>query len=959
MLIGGPAKKARVPKARKKPVSLPAYPTPKPAARPTPQQIRTAKAIERSYKSQGTAVKRAATDQRTGLTREQRTRKPQKVSGGRAPQERYYRSQGRSVERQASRQRTGLTSAQLKTLTKPQRKSAITGYKAGRAYAYTPKVTKHNVMPVPKELKKAKELGYLETDPDKLEKMGFAAPGALEEFVSSPKYAIKAISNIPKDVKELAITTPSSIAHAAVQQAKAAQHLSKGDVKSAFKIEKKLAKETVQPYGELAKDPVKFFTERPVTTGLMVLPAGRLAKLGGGRIARVSGKQTLARPTAALPGTSMKQARIGSRTVTGRAQQERKDVEHGTPTVSNKEISRRVDERYDVGQQHKQAATASEARKINEELKQLPRAERKQVKRESRKRAEQERQARAREAADKTPEPVKEGPKTKAAALAEEYDRRLSGARAGAGQHVDREFAREFGSNWRVGEGGAILKPKKAPEHSGVIHATREEAQKIVARLEADKAVTWKPHVMEIEGDTPGVTSGYAVVPKAAAQRFQHHKRVGKSPATGSVVMRVGSRQFRKTVLPLSVPWLLGQVSEGAIRSAAMGAGPLSVHRFNKTIKELRKIDPDKAKELEQRVISGGQFGVTGPAAEFAGKSRTIGEEFAPTGLAGPAAAISKAAAAPGLRAGPKAYRAYTNVVFNHVNGRVEQLAKKAMAGKALKQGPLMDKRLITLSDKAAKEAAEGLKNTSAQVNLAREVDRAYGKYSKLGPHAREVILHSTPFVPWLMNMAQFVFRVLPVDHPAKTALLTSYTEADREWRMRNRLSYYGKDRVPDWMMGAYPTKGGKYVRAGRYMPFAPGEYVGTLGSQILPQFSGSLLNLAGVDWKGEKIEPPKGHENLQEWIAANAALSQAEAMVPLAGQLNRATGLGERYVRGKKDKESIIQGKSVPQGLLDLVNPVKPIGAGSGKKKKGKAKTGLSGGLGGGLKGGLSGGLD
>ena len=48
---------------------------------------------------------------------------------------------------------------------------------------------------------------------------------------------------------------------------------------------------------------------------------------------------------------------------------------------------------------------------------------------------------------------------------------------------------------------------------------------------------------------------------------------------------------------------------------------------------------------------------------------------------------------------------------------------------------------------------------------------------------------------------------------------------------------------------------------------------------------------------------------------AANAALTGAEALIPWRGPASRATGLGEHYVRGKKDKPSVVQGKKHRQG--------------------------------------------
>ena len=286
------------------------------------------------------------------------------------------------MERQGTRQATGLTRAQLdRVLRADRRQTKQIGFSARERYGYTPKVTKTNVMPLPKELREAKRLGYLETDPRKLRKAGFAAPGALEKAVSSPKYAIKAISNIPKDVGELAIGTPTSIAHAAVEQAKAFDEVRHGQVKKAGKRELKLVKQQIEPYKQLAKDPLKFATEHPVTTALMVAPGAKVPKLAAGKTARVARvkSQSPERPPAVLPGTTLRQHRVGSRDANKRAKQAREDRKNPQPRIRTdrpltrpiSELDRRVDEFEDWAQQQKvatvHAATRQEGKRIRKQ----------------------------------------------------------------------------------------------------------------------------------------------------------------------------------------------------------------------------------------------------------------------------------------------------------------------------------------------------------------------------------------------------------------------------------------------------------------------------------------------------------------------------------------------------------------------------------------------------------------
>ena len=281
-------------------------------------------------------------------------------------------------------------------------------------------------------------------------------------------------------------------------------------------------------------------------------------------------------------------------------------------------------------------------------------------------------------------------------------------------------------------------------------------------------------------------------------------------------------------------------------------------------MKELRKIDAKEgtkhAEAFERRAVSGGAFGDTGPIAAYTGNKKTMAEEFKGTGpkLERKAQALTRIGQMPvvGLKAPRKLYGRYTKLVFQDVNGAIERLAKKAMVGKAIKQGPLMERSLIDIGGKAAKEAARGLRETHNQIEAARGTVRAYGKYSQMSPGMREAILHTTPFIPWMLNMGKFLGDVMPRDHPVKTALTAAMNQGDQEWRMSKGLSFEGKNRRPDFLMGSYPVGKNKFVPVGRFGPFASADLLGDVAGQVAPQYTSALLNaVGGVDWKGNKIK--------------------------------------------------------------------------------------------------------
>lgn len=876
-----------------------------------------------------------------------------------APQAQYYVSQGKSVERQANRQRREATQqrrAAARTPTRTQRRNALLQRRAhvdqGRAVRRVAKLDK-TIGPgeAPRNLRsyhradigaatrareyvsqgkavekaatrqKAKKVDFVhETDPKVLKAAGFKKAGLGEKLASlGPRMA----ANAPKDAAELAITTPTSVAHIVHEQGKGVvKSVKEGSPAPIVKTQVKLAKEMVAPYKEAVKHPEKFVEKHPITAGLMFAPAVKVPLRAAGRGLRVAGKQSLRSETVGLEGTTLKEHRPGAgreaipvgRNAAKKLRQ-RKTAQH----ITDDELDRRVDEFYDRAEQHKQAAVGSKARELKKrkkELKQLPRVEREQV-----------------------------------------MDDALSGARGGAQKHVKRQLVHEFGSHWHVHHQPTakgkqpkpiLVKPKNAREGGGIIHADRADAQHV-----AD-AVPFKAKVVEIEGAKPGETGGYGVVPERVAQRFGHHQRVGTSPATGAALLRTTSGLFRKTVLPMSPRWLGGQIVEGAMRSLAQGVTPASFMRYRRVLRELEKRDPEAAKQFRQRVESPSQFGISGPMSDWAvGRGKTFEQEFGPTGLAKPAQRATAIGRAPVIRHIRQAHRRYASTVFNDVNGRIEAMYRRGQAGKAIGSGPLLERRVLTMSDKAIKEAAEGLRNTSSQVELARTLERTYGKYSGFGPHARETILHSTPFIPWFLNMGRFLTSVLPRDHPVAAGLLADLNKADQEWRKRHKVSLYGKDHVPDFLMGSLPVGKG-HVRVGGMMPFAPGDPIGDFASQVAPQMMGPLLNLMGVDWKMKQLPGGPGRR------ISNAVLSGAESLIPGVAQLDRISGLGAHYVQGKEKVPTILDGKPIGEGVKDVINPVRVVKGSDSRKtsKKRKAKR-KSGGAAGALKtggGGASG---
>jgi hypothetical protein len=377
----------------------------------------------------------------------------------------------------------------------------------------------------------------------------------------------------------------------------------------------------------------------------------------------------------------------------------------------------------------------------------------------------------------------------------------------------------------------------------------------------------------------------WVLIPKAAADRMREHLSVGQS--TGGKLGQIYGGQFRKVVLSLSPKWLTGNVVEAALRTMIAHAGPRSVFTGYKAIRDYEeRYGKQDAMELKSRVVGGGHMSlahrtdVRRGAADLADSGRR---------LAALAEAMGKVRRAPVAKQLADLWDLYTHVVMKSLNGRIEHAFQTAQFGKALRDSPLMSDHVLKLSKSAMEDAVEGLHNTNAQVRLGREVDRMYGRYAKFSPGKRRMIAGYTPFIAWYLNAVQFLFDVLPRDHPVLTSVIASANIATQEWRKQHGLVTSLVDnftQAPDFLQGSIPGKGGSNLRVSRYVPAGifgqEGGLAGGFAGSILPQFEGMIHNAIGEDWKGDKL---KKNGSTKGYNLLAAAITLIENSVPLVSQ--------------------------------------------------------------------------
>lgn len=386
--------------------------------------------------------------------------------------------------------------------------------------------------------------------------------------------------------------------------------------------------------------------------------------------------------------------------------------------------------------------------------------------------------------------------------------------------------------------------------------------------------------------DGPGP---WALIPRAAADEFAAHmQKMGVGPA-GKVGQLVG-QSFRRAVLATSPTWFAGNTIEAGLRAALSKSGPSSYKLGRSVLKRVDEISPQLGQELRARAVGGGHF-----ASADTLHVRRGAEQFEGTQLEPLAQSLHKFWDTPGPKQTAQAWNRWTDLVFRQLNGRLESQFQTAMLGRALRDSPLVDRGVRVSSARAVEQAAHGLTNTNEQVQLARAVQRMYGKYSAFGAGTRWAIAMYTPFIPWTLNAIRFVYDVLPHDHPTTTALIAASEQATQEWRKDHGLDLFMQGALPGFLQGSIPLSGGRHQRAPfRYTPFgAFGDPLATAGGAVLPQYQGVLAAFKGEDWKGAKLRNPDGTEMDTLGKAKAAAQAFTEATVPVLGIAKRVSQKG------------------------------------------------------------------
>lgn len=435
---------------------------------------------------------------------------------------------------------------------------------------------------------------------------------------------------------------------------------------------------------------------------------------------------------------------------------------------------------------------------------------------------------------------------------------------------------------------------------------TWKQAMRNQGRTDVPELTPVTLHEPMWEGTGVPPTRTIIVVPSVVKEQWNLHENalgVGATNAT-KIGMMVGGG-FRRTVLPFSVKWMHANIVEGGLIRLPISGGalPTSIKAgidFEKHLKNPGEnlINPEFY-QTYRTLVAGGGHGQMQRDLLMEVSDRTLAERFARTDGTTPdiAQGLTDIGQNKFVKLGAKGLDKWTDFVFHDVNGNLERGIHVGMAGKYLRDHPLMTNKMKDLATKAAQHAEAGHISESEFMNyiipMGKELRRMFGRYGAFSPTLRRWIGTWTPFLAWSLNAAQFVLHYLPKEHPLFTALLADAHVASAGWRQQHGLAESEAGAVPFWLMGSVPV-GNSKLRASQWTPFGFwGDPTMTLTGQFNPLGESVLANLQGKDWKGQDLPDTSIPGKLKEAGFSLAAGTLGPAG-PVIGALHQHRSLGQ-----------------------------------------------------------------
>ena len=384
----------------------------------------------------------------------------------------------------------------------------------------------------------------------------------------------------------------------------------------------------------------------------------------------------------------------------------------------------------------------------------------------------------------------------------------------------------------------------------------------------------------------------FTLVPQDQVDRYiEHMKRDEKAPGLASRV----TRQFRNTVLPFSPKWLTGNVVEGLLRSALVGAGPRDARLAAKVLERMRTEGHVEQADRLEALMGGLHYGLGYKANE-----RAIG-----AGAMAKAERVDDPRVLEMARTVSGAYTRMIQPIF-HFNQRLEQAFEHAALGvhmsRQMREFGASWAAAAMHEDEWIKRLAEGYADPKLAADAGRFIHKTLGQYDRFGPQMRKVLNNAAPFAPWYISAVRFVYLTMPADHPlvqsvllaASQAAAHDYAEQGRQLEAAHVAGTFGGTPVGD-LLSAVPVGSGAnkgYLNVGRYTPWGaftqgPSGFTGI----AFPQAQGpALAAIAGEDPFGRPLKDAHGYvtDGGQQWL-----IGLNELLASIAGPVDTLHRIG------------------------------------------------------------------
>jgi hypothetical protein len=436
-------------------------------------------------------------------------------------------------------------------------------------------------------------------------------------------------------------------------------------------------------------------------------------------------------------------------------------------------------------------------------------------------------------------------------------------------------------------------------------------------------------------------------------------------------LLRAPANFWRVSNIALSPKHPIGIAQELGIRAAVNNIGPMSLlreHRMS-NLWERALEDPDFLKDNpgveNQYALMRSKIEGTESKQALQLQEHITSKDVGSASRSGALLRAAQKATDHTIAGAPLRVAQHVLKAYNTVTKDILRFQNKVLGGPALKAGlgkAVNDevKRLTGSSiplihemDDRTKEVILGqVTNPNALAATGRKLIEYYGDWTKASPKTKN-ILAVAPFWNWYANSMKFIYHTLPMNHPIKTALLTTLEGATKAQRQAIGQGAGSFEKLEPEQQGGIPIGHGYTSTPQHYTPFgAVNEPLATLTGLWLPEIQDAYKAATGTNPFGETLENASKEPITSEKERARyAALGLLESFLPPLRTVATALSGGrsrqgtETYGTAKEDPVGRALG--ISPGIWKAIEPLRiaqertETGVRGGTRKNGEVVTG------------------